>query len=61
MDDDTTKLSTKYSDLSKDELNLKHSIEVVRQQHEGLGREYDGGVRDLALVKEKEAALMGDK
>eukprot|EP00116_Pleurobrachia_bachei_P001498 sb/3461760/ len=61
LDDDTTKLSTKYSDLSKEELNLKHSIEVVRQQHEGLGREYDAGVRDLALVKEKEAALMGDK
>ena len=42
-------------------MNLKHSIEVVRQQHEALGREYDGGVRDLALIKEREAALMGDK
>ena len=38
-----------------------HSVEVAQHQRETFEREYDNGVKDLALVKERESALIGDK
>ena len=58
---DTTKLSGKHNDLVKEQLAVAHSVEVAQRQRETFEREYDNGVKDLALVKERESALIGDK
>jgi len=58
---DTTKLSNKHNDLVKEQLAVAHNVEVAQRQKESFEREYDNGVKDLALVKERESALIGDK
>ena len=58
---DTTKLSNKHNDLVKEQLAVAHNVEVAQRQRETFEREYDNGVKDLALVKERESALIGDK
>ena len=61
LEEDTSKLSNKHNDIVKEQLSIAHGVELAQQQRESYEREHDSCVKDLALVKERETALMGDK
>lgn len=61
LEEDTTKLSDKHNELTREQLNVAHAVEMAAHNRETGEREYDACVKDLALVKEREAALLGDK
>lgn len=61
LTEETTKLNNKYNDTTKEQLATSQNMEVAQNQREAYERQYDTCVKDLALLKEREAAIVGDK
>lgn len=61
LEGESEKAQTRQSDLIKEQFNINQSLEQQRASKDKQEVDLDSNNKDLAMIKEKEAALLGDK
>jgi len=61
LEGETETAQGRQNDLIKDQFNINQSLEQQRTSHDKQEIDLDSNNKDLAIIKEKEAALLGDK